>query len=111
VPKVTNRVICLGLMKIAGLKEACLKGYGAGEGWFEAFPKRQSVTESSYNNSLANHHTWSSIKTLSATSPEPISMGWRPRTGVIEGVSLSALGFDEGGLRMAGRCVLDCGFT
>jgi hypothetical protein len=31
-PTVTNRVICLYLIEIAGLKETLWKGYGAGEG-------------------------------------------------------------------------------
>ena len=29
------------------------------------------MTESIYNNSLADHHLWSTIKTLPATLPEP----------------------------------------
>ena len=44
---------------------------GAGEEWFDALPKRQSITESSYINSLADHYMWSTIKTLPATLPEP----------------------------------------
>ena len=40
---------------------------------FDAYPQRQSVTESSYNNSLAYHRIWSTIKTLPATLPEPSS--------------------------------------
>jgi len=35
------------------------------------------VTESSYNNSLADHHIWSTIKTLPATLPEPKNRGPR----------------------------------
>jgi hypothetical protein len=38
---------------------------------FDAYPQRQSVTESSYINSLADRHIWSTIKTLPATLPEP----------------------------------------
>ena len=41
---------------------------------FDAYPKRQSVTESININSLADHHIWSTIKTLPATLPEPSSM-------------------------------------
>jgi hypothetical protein len=33
--------------------------------------RSQSVTEYSYNNNLAYHHIWSTIKTLPATLPEP----------------------------------------
>ena len=58
---------------------------------------------SSYNNSLADHHIWSTIKTLPATLPEPCSMDRGPRTGVTGAVSLSDLEFVGGvGLRMAG---------
>jgi hypothetical protein len=35
------------------------------------------VTESSYNNSLADHHIWSTIKTLPATLPAPKNRGPR----------------------------------
>jgi hypothetical protein len=37
---------------------------------FDAYPKRQFVTESININSLAYHHIWSTIKTLPATLPE-----------------------------------------
>ena len=47
---------------------------GAGEREFEAYTHRQFVTESSYNNSLADHYKWSTIKTLPATLPEPRSV-------------------------------------
>ena len=43
---------------------------GAGEREFEAYTHRQFVTESSYNNSLADHYKWSTIKTLPATLHE-----------------------------------------
>ena len=87
---------------------------------FDAYPQRQFVTESSYNNSLAYRHIWSTIKTLPATLPEPrseirgpssdfhgpppSSHGPRttdrgPRTGVTVGVSLSALDLIIGGGR------------
>ena len=70
------------------------------------------MTESSYNNSIADHHLWSTIKTLPATLPEPRfavrgprskrrhpsikvpgprSLGRETLTGVTEGVSLSTL--------------------
>ncbi len=57
---------------------------GAGEERLDALLKRQSVTESSYNNSLADHHIWSTIKTLPATLPEPSSMDRQPPTGLLE---------------------------
>ena len=49
---------------------------------FDAYPKRQFVTESININSLAYHHTWSTIKTLPATLPELRAMDRGPRTGV-----------------------------
>ena len=79
---------------------------------FDALLKRQSVTESSYNNSLADHHIWSTIKTLPATLPELRTMGRGPRTGVTGAVPLSDLDFIDGvGLRTAGPCVFGCRFT
>ena len=57
----------------------------------DALLKRQSVTESSYNNSLADHHIWSTIKTLPANLPEPSSKDRGPRTGVTGAVSASDL--------------------
>ena len=39
---------------------------------FDAYLKRQFVTESTNINSLADHHIWSTIKTLPATLPEPM---------------------------------------
>jgi hypothetical protein len=41
---------------------------------FDAYPQRQFVTESININSLADHHIWSTIKTLPATLPEPSSV-------------------------------------
>ena len=61
-------------------------------GKFDAFPKRQSVNESIYNNSLADHHTWSTIKTLPTTLPESSFMDRGPRTGVTKGVSSVSYG-------------------
>ena len=76
------------------------------------------MTESSYNNSLADHHIWSTIKTLPATLPEPRAVvrgpsfeaqgpsftdhrpavtDHGPRTGVTEGVSKSDLDLVIGG--------------
>jgi hypothetical protein len=45
-------------------------GNGALGKKFDAYPKRQSVTESTNINSLADHHIWSTIKTLPATLPD-----------------------------------------
>ena len=49
---------------------------------FDAYTKRQFVTESTNINSLADHHIWSTIKTLPATLPEPSSRDRGPRTRV-----------------------------
>ena len=76
--------------------------FGAGEERFEAHTQRQFMTESTNINSLADHHIWSTIKTLPATLPEPSSMDRGSRTGGTGGVILSALEFVEGG-RAAGR--------
>ena len=58
---------------------------------FDAYPQRQFVTESTNINSLADHHIWSTIKTLPATLPEPSSTDRGPRTGVTGAVSSSDL--------------------
>jgi len=55
------------------------------------------VTESIYINSLADHHMWSTIKTLPATLPEPTSVDRGPQTGVTVIVSLSDLDLIKGG--------------
>ena len=68
-----------------------LVGNGALGKKFDAYPERQFVTESININSLADHHIWSTIKTLPATLPEPSSMDRGPRTGVTGAVSLSDL--------------------
>ena len=56
-------------------------GNWSGVRGFEACTQRQFMTESSYNNSLADHHIWSTIKTLPATLPEPCSMDRGPLMG------------------------------
>jgi hypothetical protein len=58
---------------------------------FDAYPKRQFVTESININSLAYHHTWSTIKTLPATLPELRARDRGPRTRVTGAVSASGL--------------------
>ena len=63
------------------------KENGALEMRFDAYPQRQFVTESININSLADHHIWSTIKTLPATLPEPSSMDRGPRTGVTGALS------------------------
>ena len=55
---------------------------------FDAYTQRQFVTESININSLADHHIWSTIKTLPATLPEPSFMDRGPRTGVTGAVSI-----------------------
>ena len=62
------------------------------------------MTESIYNNSLADHHLWSTIKTLPATLPEPRfavrgprSLGRETLTGVTVDVSESGLDLIIGG--------------
>ena len=55
---------------------------------FDAYPQRQFVTESININSSADHHIWSTIKTLPATLPEPSFMDRGPRTGVTGAVSI-----------------------
>jgi len=64
-----------------------------GAGWWrlDAYLKRQFVTETININRLADHHIWSTIKTLPATLPEPSSMDRGPRTGVTRTVSHSDL--------------------
>jgi hypothetical protein len=47
---------------------------------FNAYPRRQPVTESSYINSLANRPYRSTVKTLPATLPEPWTTVRGPRS-------------------------------
>ena len=54
-------------------------GNRSGVRGFEAYTQRKLMTESSYNNSLAYSHIWSTIKTLPATLPEPSSRDRGPR--------------------------------
>jgi hypothetical protein len=58
---------------------------------FDAYLKRQFVTESININSLADHHIWSTIKTLPATLPEPSFKVRVSSAGVTEAVSQSDL--------------------
>ena len=51
-------------------------------GEFDAYTKRQFVTGSHNINSLADHHIWSTIKTLPATLPELGTVGHGP--GLLE---------------------------
>ena len=46
---------------------------------FDAYPKRQFVTEFTNINSLADHHMWSTIKTLPVKLPEPSNPSPRSR--------------------------------
>ena len=65
--------------------------FGAGEAGFEAYRQRQFVTESTNINSLADHHIWSTIKTLPATLPEPRFKNGVFSAKVTEAVSASNL--------------------
>ena len=58
---------------------------------FDAYPQRQFVTESININSLADHHIWSTIKTLPATLPEPSFKVRVWSAGVTGAVSASGL--------------------
>ena len=58
---------------------------------FDAYLKRQFVTESTNINSLADHHIWSTIKTLPATLPEPSFKDGVFSAGVTGAVSQSDL--------------------
>jgi hypothetical protein len=63
---------------------------------FDAYPKRQFVTESININSLADHHIWSTIKTLPATLPEPSFKDGVSCAGVTGAVCQSDLDFCQG---------------
>jgi hypothetical protein len=58
---------------------AFIAGNWSGVRGFEAFSKRQFVTESININSLVDHHIRLTIKTLLTTLPEPSSMDRGPR--------------------------------
>ena len=93
-------------------------GTGALGKKLNAYLMRQFVTESIYINSLADHHIWSTIKTLPAILPEPKLRGPRcqrpypsttvlwPRAfdiGATEGIFQSDLDLIKGvGLKLAG---------
>ena len=57
---------------------------GAPGRMFDASLERLSVTETSYNNSLAERVPWSTIQTLPATLPEPRSKARGPRSVIKE---------------------------
>ena len=80
---------------------------------FDAYPQRQFVTESININSLADHHIWSTIKTLPATLPEPSSKVQGSSAGFTGAVSHSDLDIGQGVGRIhgVGCCVLglSCG--
>ena len=63
---------------------------------FDTYLKREFVTESINIKGLADHHIWSTIKTLPAALPEPSSMDRGPRTGVTGAVSASHVDFCTG---------------
>jgi len=60
---------------------------------FDAYPKRQFVTESININSLADHHIWSTIKTLPATLPEPSFKAQVSSAGVTGAVFCPRFGY------------------
>ena len=72
-------------------------GIGALGKKFDAYLKRQFVTEYVDINSLADHHIWSTIKTLPATLPEPSFKDGVSSAGVTGAVSVVDLDFRSGG--------------
>jgi hypothetical protein len=66
-------------------------GHGALGKKFDAYLKRQFATECININSLADHHIWSTIKTLPATLPEPRFKDGISSAGVTEAVCQSDL--------------------
>ena len=69
------------MLSVSYLPEDCssLLVYGALGRMFDASLERLSVTETSYNNSLAERVTRSTIQTLPATLPEPyLNLSPRP---------------------------------
>ena len=84
---------------------------GAGEAGFEACTQRQFVTESININSLADHHIWSTSKTLPATLPEPGFKDGVSRAGVTGAVSTSDLDvcYGVGRIQRVGSCAFDLG--
>jgi len=72
-------------------------GNWSGVRGLEASPKRQFVTEYININSLADHHIWSTIKTLPATVPALRSIYRGTRTGVTGAVSQLDLDIGQGG--------------
>ena len=64
---------------------------------FDAYPKRQFVTESMNINSVVDHSIWSTIKTLPATLPEPRFKDGISSAGVTGAVSASDLDVCWGG--------------
>ena len=71
---------------------------------------RQFVTESTNINFLADHHMWSTIRTLPATLPEPSSVDRGPCTGITGAISASDLDSIKGdGAVGRGRWSVDHG--
>ena len=96
------------------IKSLIAGGIGALEKRFDAFSQHQQVTESSYNNSLADHYIWSTIKTLPATLPEPSSMDRDNGPGLLRAflcqvwTLLKGWGLNWSGLAPRARGLLDC---
>ena len=78
---------------------------------FDAYPKRQFVTESININSLAYHLIWSTIKTLPATLPELSFKVQGSSAGVTGAVCQSDLDVCWGWGRIMGlgSCALELG--
>ena len=78
---------------------------------FDTYPQRQFVTESININSLADHHIWSTSKTLPATLPEPGFKDGVSRAGVTGAVSTSDLDvcYGVGRIQRVGSCAFDLG--
>ena len=82
----------------------CSKDNGAPGRMFDASLERLSVTETSYNNSLAERAPRSTIQTLPATLPEPWSKAREPRSVIKEtSGARAAIGDGRSGLMGFGR--------
>ena len=78
-------------------------GNGAPGRMFDASLERLSVTEISYNNSLAERVPRSTIQTLPATLPEPWSKARGPRSIIKNSGARAAIGGVRSGLLGFGR--------
>ena len=81
-------------------------GNGAPGRMFDASLERLSVTETSYNNSLAERATRSTIQTLPATLPEPWSEARGPRSVLKKLRARAAIGDVRPGFLGFGRQIV-----